>query len=99
MKQFCTIILTFFVFFVQAQFNPAKVNKKAAQLYSRALEIAQGGDFTQSIQILQDALKIDANFADAWLSMAGMYGEQKNYDAAIRNYEKAKSIDSVYFTD
>ena len=28
-----------------------------------------------------------------------MYGQLKNYQSAIDNYEKAKSIDSVYFID
>ncbi|HZG25889.1 MAG TPA: tetratricopeptide repeat protein, partial [Chitinophagaceae bacterium] len=84
---------------VKGQFDPSKVNKKAAQLYSRALEMAENNDFRQSITVLQDALKIDPKFADAWLSIAGMHGELKNYQAAIENYEKAKSIDSLYFKD
>ena len=84
---------------VKGQFDPSKVNKKAAQLYSRALEMAENNDFRQSITVLQDALKIDPKFADAWLSIAGMHGELKNYQAAIENYEKAKAIDSVYFKD
>ena len=27
-----------------------------------------------------------------------MYGEMKNYDSAIANYEKAKAIDSAYIS-
>ncbi|MBC7883897.1 MAG: PD40 domain-containing protein, partial [Saprospiraceae bacterium] len=99
MKPFCTILFLLAALISQGQFNPEKVNKKAAQLYSKALEIAQNGDYKQSISILQDAVKIDAKFEDAWLSMAGMYGELKNYSAAIENYEKARAIDSEYFKD
>src|ERR1700739_4652780 len=84
---------------VKAQYNPDKVNKKAAQLYSKALELAQNDDFKGGIAALQQAVSIDRNFEEAFLSMAGMYGELKDYRNAIDNYEKAKAIDSVFFKD
>src|ERR1700761_6931441 len=83
----------------RAQYNPDKVNKKAAQLYSKALELAQNDDFKAGIETLKQAVGIDRNFEDAWLSIAGMYGELKDYPNAIENYEKAKAIDSTYFKD
>ena len=82
-----------------AQYNPDKVNKKAAQYYSKALELAQNDDFKGGIAALQQAVKIDNKFEDAYLSMAGMYGEMKDYQGAIDNYELAKAIDSTYFLD
>jgi outer membrane protein OmpA-like peptidoglycan-associated protein len=99
MKKFCTILFLFTLHFGQAQFDPSKVNKKAAQLYSKALELAQGDHFREAIQVLQQAVKIEPGFEDAYLSIAGMYGELKNYQGAIDNYEKARSIDSEYFKD
>ncbi len=83
----------------QAQYNPDKVNKKAAQSYSKALELAQNDDFKGGIDALKQAVHLDPGFADAWLSMAGMYGELKNYQGAIDSYEKARAIDSSYFKD
>ena len=82
-----------------AQYNPDKVNKKAAQLYSKALEMAQGDDFKGGIKTLQEAVRIDNSFADAFLSMAGMYDVLKDYASAVENYEKARAIDSDYFKD
>jgi len=84
---------------VWAQYRPEKVSKKAGQLYSKALEQARDYDFKGGIETLQLAVKADNGFADAYLSMAGMYGELKNYQAAIDNYEKARAIDSNYFLD
>jgi outer membrane protein OmpA-like peptidoglycan-associated protein/tetratricopeptide (TPR) repeat protein len=84
---------------VQSHYDPDKVSKKAAQLYSKALELAQGDDFKGGIAVLEQAVQADKNFEDAYLSMAGMYGELKNYQGAIDNYEKARAIDSVYFMD
>ncbi|HXB09714.1 MAG TPA: OmpA family protein [Puia sp.] len=83
----------------KAQYNPDKVNKKAAQLYSKALELAQGDDYKGGIAALQQAVNIDKNFEEAFLSLAGMYGELKDYQNAIDNYEKARAIDSNFFKD
>jgi outer membrane protein OmpA-like peptidoglycan-associated protein/tetratricopeptide (TPR) repeat protein len=84
---------------LQAQYNPDKVNKKAVRLYSKALELAQNDDFKAGIAVLQQAVDVDNRYEDAYLSMAGMYGELKNYQGAIDNYEKARTIDTAYFRD
>src|SRR5450631_549012 len=99
MKCLLTVLLFIICFGVQAQYDPSKVKPRAAQLYAKALEMAEGDNFKQGIETLQQAVKIDSTFADAYLSLAGMYGEIKNYQRAIDNYEKAKNIDSVYFID
>ena len=49
--------------------------------------------------MLQKAVKIEPKFLDAYLSLGGIYGELKEYKNAVDNYEKARSIDSVYFKD
>ena len=82
-----------------SQYDSERVNKKAAALYTKALQQASDGKFTEALQMLQDAVKIDNRFADAYLSIAGIYGELKDYNKAIINYEKARSIDSNYSRD
>ncbi len=82
-----------------AQYNPDKIGRKALSLYEQAMEQGREGNFTAGIRLLQDAVKIEPGFADAYLSIAGMYGEQKNYDRAIEFYEKARSVDNTYFRD
>lgn len=105
MKKIHRILLLVFLLFcawrtqAQSRYNPDKVGRKASQLYSKALELAQGDDFKGGIAVLKQAVGVDTNFEDAYLSMAGMYGELKEYQDAIDNYEKAKAIDSVYFMD
>ena len=73
--------------------------KKPTALYTKALEKARDGQFKEGIAYLKDAVKLDPGFADAYLSIAGMYGELKNYKAAIENYQRAKAIDNNYFQD
>lgn len=80
-------------------YNPDKVSNKAFKLYQRAMTEAEEGRFPDGIKTLQEAVKLDPKFADAWLSIAGMYGELKNYQLAVDNYEKARAIDSQYFKD
>jgi outer membrane protein OmpA-like peptidoglycan-associated protein/tetratricopeptide (TPR) repeat protein len=80
-------------------YDPEKVSKKALDLYQKALVRAQEDDFPGGIAILQQAVKIDKRYLEAYLSIAGMYGEMKNYDSAVLHYEKAKEIDSLFFQD
>lgn len=99
MKQLLT-----FLFFITcreafAQYNPDKVNKKAKAFYEKALEKAQQDDFTGGIHLLNEAVRIDPKFDDAYISLAGIYGQLKNYDSAIYYYSKAKAFDSLYFKD
>lgn len=99
MKKLCAILFLFIIIQAHAQYDPAKVNKKAAQWYLKSQDQARDDKFEDGIASLKEAVKIDGQFVEAYLSMAGMYGELKNYAAAIENYEKARSIDSIYFTD
>lgn len=99
MKCLFTILSLLVCYSGVAQYDPSKVKPKAAQLYAKAQEMAEGDNFRQGIRTLLQALEIDTTFADAYLSLAGMYSEIKNYQSAIDNYEKAKNIDSVYFID
>ena len=100
MKALCSLLLAVSLAMgAAAQYNPDKVLKKAQALYEPALEKARDGNFREGIRILNDAVRIDPKFLDAYLSIAGMYGEMKKYDSAIINYQKAKAIDSVYFKD
>ena len=83
----------------EAQYDPSKIKKKAMEMYDKALVQAQDGKFKEGIQMLDEAVKLDPGFLDAYLSIAGMYGEMKNYQNSIDNYNKAKAIDADYFRD
>lgn len=100
-KQICTISIAF-VISIQislAQYDPDKINKKVAALYEQAITTAQDGNFNEALKILGNAVAKEPRFLDAWLSIGGLHGEMKQYQAAIDAYEKAKAIDSNYFRD
>ncbi|HEX6180242.1 MAG TPA: flagellar motor protein MotB, partial [Chitinophagaceae bacterium] len=80
-------------------YDPAKVNKKAVEMYEKAIAAAGEGNYKLSLPYLYSSLKHDKRYLEAYLSIAGIYGELKQYDSAIINYEIAKDIDSAFFQD
>lgn len=83
----------------RAQYDPDKVSKKAKALFEKAYSIAMNGNYAESIKTLQDATKLEPRYLEAYLSIAGLYFEEKHYQNAIANYEKAKDIDSAWFRE
>lgn len=100
MKNLCAILILIITAHTAiAQYDPARISKKAVDLLEKGIGQAQDGDFKGGILTIQQAIKQEPRFLDAYLSVAGMYSEMKNYQPAIDNYLKAKAIDSVYFRD
>ncbi|MBL7742894.1 MAG: OmpA family protein [Chitinophagaceae bacterium] len=95
--------LLFFIFhlsFLSAQpYDPSKVNKKAVQLYNQAIERAQDGNLIHAVGLLKQCIELDNKYLDAYLSLAGVYGQMKNYKASVENYQKAFAQDSNYTMD
>src|SRR5688500_1311026 len=77
-------------------YDPGKVDKKATALYNQAMEKAQEGHLTNAADLLQQAIQIDDKYLDAYLSLAGVYGQLKNYKASTEYYEKAFAKDADY---
>ncbi len=84
----------------QAQwYNPDKVNAKATAAYNGAIEYAQDQKWADAKYLLLKTLQFDPKMVDAYLSYAGICGENKQYDSAIIMYEKARNLDSFYCRD
>ncbi|HEX2608991.1 MAG TPA: OmpA family protein [Flavisolibacter sp.] len=82
-----------------AQYDQSKISKKAIEAYNTGLEKAQAGNYRAALTSLQDAVQKDPKYIDAYLSVAGVYGQMKSYPDAIAWYEKAFAIDSNYTAD
>jgi outer membrane protein OmpA-like peptidoglycan-associated protein/tetratricopeptide (TPR) repeat protein len=97
MKIFASICLFFIINagFAQ-QYNPSKINKQAYLLYQQASQKADQDDLAESLSLLQQAIKKDSNFLEAYLSLGGMFGKEKKYADAVKQFAKAMTIDSVY---
>ncbi len=98
--------LTLFVFCIAllvsssyAQYNPDKVNKKAAEVYRKGIQQIEEDNYKGAMESFQEAIKRDPNYIEAFLSLAGIYGNFKNYEQSIATYEKAFALDSNFTSE
>ena len=98
MQRWLTLLL--FLSFLNASqaqwYDPSKVNDKASTIYNLALNKAQNDEYPTSIKMINEALKIDPKFVDAYLSLAGINANMKNYAGSVTQFQKAFALDSVY---
>ena len=99
MKILFSIIAVVFSLNAFAQYDPSKINKTAVQYYNQAIARMDDGNLVHAAGFLQQAIESDKNYVDAYLALAGVYSELKNYKTSIQQFEKAFSIDSVYTLD
>ena len=100
MKKLLAFFASFFILHtVFAQYDPAKINKKALQFYDQAMQRIDDGNITLAAGLLKQAVEVDKNYAEAYLSLGAIYGKLKNYKNSIIHYEKAFQIDSNYTLD
>lgn len=93
----CLLLFSGTFLFANAQwYDPDKVNKKAAAINEKAYEAAMEGRFDVSLKLLDDAIRAEPRFVDAWLSRAGINANMKNYTVSVADYEKAFQLDAVY---
>lgn len=91
------IILIFFVCKGNAQiYSPEQVPKKARKLYDQAVAMIDAGKPYESLDQIDQALRLYPGFVEALLTKAAIYGERKNYAKAVEVYEVAIDIDPVY---
>lgn len=79
-----------------AQYDVSKINKKAIDAYNYGIELAQGSRYGDAINFLKQAIDRDPAYIDAYLSLAGVYGQMKNYEQSTGWYEKAFPLDTSY---
>ena len=95
MKTFLHILLfaccqLFIVHFSIAQVSdPATVNSRAVKLYNEGLAKASENRYDEAISYFLQAIDLDSNYIDGYLSLAGVYGQTKKNDLAVEYYEKA----------
>lgn len=95
-----SFLLSLFLFAsASAQTDITKVDKKAVALYERAIELIDAAKYKDAIVILQQAIGRDDRYIDAYLSLAGVYGQLKDYNQSVATYEKAMALDTAYTAD
>src|SRR5688500_1760060 len=72
----------------------SKVNPRAVKMYNEGLAKATDNRFDDAISYFLQAIYLDTNYVDAYLSLAGVYGQTKKSNLAVEYYEKALRKDS-----
>ena len=80
-------------------YDPDKVNKKAGDIYGHAYEEATAGKYAAAINHINESIKLEPRFVDAFLSRAGIYANLKKYDSSVIDFETALGLDSIYSKD
>ena len=93
---FIGVLLASFLQSSSQWYDPEKVNHKANTIYELAINKARNGDYGTSVKMINEALKIEPKFVDAYLSLAGINADLKDYIASTQFFEKAFSLDSIY---
>lgn len=71
-------------------------SKKAIKLFKEAENFYHSRQDKEAINKLNDAIKIDNKFIEAYLLKANIYHDNRNYLNEIDEYEKISLIDSLY---
>src|SRR5687768_6983138 len=91
------LLASFLIFTVGfSQYDPSRINKKAVQLYEQAMSRIDDGNLASAAGLLQQAVDLDKNCIDAYIALAGVFSEYKNYKNSALNLEKAFALDSNY---
>lgn len=70
----------------------ATKSRKAIELYTEADNFRVRGQFSQAIQLLNEAIHKDKNFVEAYYRLGIIYMTLKDFTAAIKNLEKGLSL-------
>ncbi|MCU7551044.1 OmpA family protein [Chitinophagaceae bacterium LB-8] len=95
----CILCLIFSISYASAQYDPSKINKKTVEVYNKGLEKAQSGNYKEAIASFQEAIKREPRYIEAYLSLAGVFGELKDHEQSAATYEKAFALDSNFTSD
>jgi outer membrane protein OmpA-like peptidoglycan-associated protein/tetratricopeptide (TPR) repeat protein len=96
---FTVLIFLFSFHCVHAQIDQSKINKKAIEAYTKGMNKLDEDKYKDAIESFQEAISRDPKYIDAYLSLAGVYGQLKDHRKCMETYEKAFSIDSNYASD
>lgn len=93
-----TYLLLIIIFPSIAQKNTLSIdNKKAIELYQKAIESYERYDYPTTIKYLEQSVEREHKFIEAYLLLSQIYQEMRSVEKAISNAEKAIAINPDYY--
>lgn len=87
-----TLVFLFIGSFAWAQMPLATKNKKAIELYTEADNFRVRGQYSQAIGLLNDAIKRDKEFVEAYYRLGIIYMTLKDFPQAVKNFETGVAL-------
>ena len=72
-------------------------SKKAQELYMKAGNAYMENKYPEAVGLLEQALKKDAGFKEAYLLLADIYFSRKDYENELKVLTRAVELDSTFF--
>ncbi|HNX44666.1 MAG TPA: OmpA family protein [Bacteroidales bacterium] len=91
---FTCILLCFLPLWLLAQHSS---NSKAIRLYDKALQLYKQREYLPTMKQLDEVLKADSLFAEAYLLKGDLFSDLKQPEKAIKEYNNALAIDTAVF--
>jgi len=96
-RSFLLLLIALFCFQTAFTQKLSTKSKKAQDLYLKAENAYVQGDRTSAVAYLQQAVKKDKDFKEAYLLMADIYFGRQEFKKEIEMLSKAIGIDSTFF--
>ena len=74
-------------------------SKKAINAYEEATRQYDVYNYKDALKDLDDAIKTDDKFIEAYMLKGDIYANEKKYDKSIENYKKAIQIDPYFYSN
>jgi outer membrane protein OmpA-like peptidoglycan-associated protein len=91
-SQLSFAIFLFFCLNIFSQGNYTSTSKSAITSFEKALRFFDNHEDEAALKNLQKAIKSDDKFIEAYMMMAQIYKDRKEFPEAIRNFEKGLEI-------
>ncbi|MBN2668161.1 MAG: PD40 domain-containing protein [Bacteroidales bacterium] len=95
-RLFIFMLLSFVFVEIQAQKTYSTQKKKAINLFEQAQNNYNIGQLVDAVKDLDNALKVDENFIEAYILKAQIYYEVGQIEKEVEQYEKAIEINRSY---
>lgn len=73
---------------------PNETNTEAKRLFQEGIELTSAGQLPQAVRALQEAIKLDPHYADAYAALGRAYFKMREWRSAVDNLRRASALNA-----
>ncbi|MCU0631756.1 MAG: tetratricopeptide repeat protein [Methanolinea sp.] len=93
MKRGIILLIALFTMIMLVCPGTAAPSEQAINAYNKGVDLAVGGNFSQALESIDQALALDQNFTLAWVTRAGILNVMGDFNQSLEASERALAID------